>query len=246
LVDRDSADGLRESTIQNLGRSCTVDQIIRRLKPRLSFLRFYSFSISSPQEYVNLDADKLVALQVSQLEKEKKELSERLRVIHRRMDHTERSYRKEELPLLKADYERQKATDLHTEKEARKTLLAVSKEKHQNDLILKERLKRIQPDYKELRKVLEGKRKEEFEGREKAALKKIEEEKEKRRNEFRQKKELERKKAEEAEKIRIEEEEMAKLREEGEFFEIWMGVYSFPFCSWMISDWLISLSTSLT
>jgi translation initiation factor 3 subunit A len=59
-----------------------------------------------------MDTNKLVQMQVEQVEKEKKELAERLRVIHRRMDHVEMVYRREEAPLLSADYEQQKEEDL--------------------------------------------------------------------------------------------------------------------------------------
>ena len=47
-------------------------------------------------------------IQVAQLEKEKKEVNERLRVVAKRIDHLERAYRKDERPLLSIDYERQR------------------------------------------------------------------------------------------------------------------------------------------
>ena len=50
-------------------------------------------------------------LQVEQLEKEKKELNEKMRVLSKRLDHVERAYRKEERPLLAKDYELQQAND---------------------------------------------------------------------------------------------------------------------------------------
>ncbi|CAG8443455.1 11457_t:CDS:2 [Ambispora leptoticha] len=64
-----------------------------------------------PEDLENLDTDRLVQLQVEQLEKEKKELNERLRATAKRMDHLERAYRKEEIPLLEKDYERQRKAD---------------------------------------------------------------------------------------------------------------------------------------
>ncbi len=88
----------------------------------------------SEEELANMDTNKLVQMQVEQIEKEKKELAERLRLIHRKMDHLERANRREEAPLLSADYERQKEEDLKYHKAARITLLQTSKEKHAADL----------------------------------------------------------------------------------------------------------------
>ena len=43
-----------------------------------------------------LDSAKLVAMQVEQLAKEKKEMDERLRIVGKRVDYLERAMRKEE------------------------------------------------------------------------------------------------------------------------------------------------------
>jgi translation initiation factor 3 subunit A len=170
----------------------------------------------SEEEYATLDTEKLVQLQVEQIEKEKKELAERLRVIHRRMDHLERAYRREETPLIAADYERQKEEDKAYHSAARTTLIETTKAKHAADLELKKRLQRIMPDYIELRKVIEGKRKEEMEARKRRADEQIEEEKQKRREQaYRDKAEAERA-AEEERQRAAEEAERAKLREEEE------------------------------
>jgi translation initiation factor 3 subunit A len=47
-----------------------------------------------------LDTESIIGLQVAQLEKEKKEVAERLRIVAKRVDHIERANRKEERPLL--------------------------------------------------------------------------------------------------------------------------------------------------
>ena len=170
----------------------------------------------SEEELANLDTNKLVQMQVEQIEKEKKELGERLRIIHRRMDHLERAYRREEIPLLEADYERQKAEDLAYHKTARVTLLETSKAKHAADLELKKRLSRVLPDYTDLRKVIEEKRKVEFEDRRQKAREQIEREKEKRRVQVREQREAEARAAEEEAQRRAEEEELARLQAERE------------------------------
>lgn len=168
------------------------------------------------QEYANLDTDKLVQLQVEQIEKEKRDLNERLRIIHRRMDHLERAYRREERPLLEQDYEQQKAEDLAYHTAARETLLRSSREKHESDLELKGRLQRILPDYQELRKVIEDKRRVEFEERRSNARAQIEKEKQKRRAQILEAREDRRRAEEEEARQRKEQEEMDRLRAEGE------------------------------
>ena len=49
----------------------------------------------SSQELGELNRDNLVKLQVQQIEKEKKDQNERLRIIAKRLDHLERAFRKE-------------------------------------------------------------------------------------------------------------------------------------------------------
>ncbi|KAF8151510.1 hypothetical protein B0H34DRAFT_727963 [Crassisporium funariophilum] len=126
------------------------------------------------------DTEGLITIQVAQLEKEKKEISERLRIISKRIDHTERAYRKEENHLLSEDYEVQQATDRETFEIIQKTRLESAKREHQEDLSTKARLSRMLGDYHERRQVIIAKKGEEFAKRKDMAQKKIQEEKEKR------------------------------------------------------------------
>ncbi|PKK69802.1 hypothetical protein RhiirC2_487582 [Rhizophagus irregularis] len=126
------------------------------------------------EDLENLDTDSLVQLQVAQLEKEKRELNERLRATAKRMDHLERAYRKEEIPLLEKDYERQMKADKAYHEAARKLQLEMSATKHIEDLKVKARLMRILPDYQKHRNEIESKRSEEFEQRRSTAQAKIE------------------------------------------------------------------------
>ncbi|GBC01159.1 hypothetical protein RclHR1_04090010 [Rhizophagus clarus] len=168
------------------------------------------------EDLENLDTDSLVQLQVAQLEKEKRELNERLRATAKRMDHLERAYRKEEISLLEKDYERQRKADKAYHETARKLQLEMAADKHAEDLKVKARLMRILPDYQKYRKEIESKRFEEFEQRRRAAQDKIEEEKERRRQLYRTKKEEEsrRKEAEEEAKRKAAEEELRQKEEE--------------------------------
>jgi translation initiation factor 3 subunit A len=122
------------------------------------------------------------------------------------MDHLEMVYRREETPLLSADYERQKEEGLKYHKAARITLLQTSKEKHMADFEIKKRLRKILPDYRELRIIIEDKRRGEFENRRNKAKEQIAL-KEKRRQQILEQRKREREATEEAERLRLEEEE---------------------------------------
>lgn len=156
----------------------------------------------------SIDTEGLITIQVAQLEKEKKELSERLRIIAKRIDHTERAYRKEEQPLIAQDYERQQATDKETVEAIQRARLEAAGKAHQDDLATKARLSRMMGDYQSRRQEIIAKKGEEFARKKEAAKVKIEEEKKKRRNAVA--------KAREEERRRVEREEKEKAEKEAE------------------------------
>ncbi|RUS28724.1 hypothetical protein BC938DRAFT_481529 [Jimgerdemannia flammicorona] len=171
----------------------------------------------NPAELANADTQTLVKLQVEQIEKEKKELNDRLKAIAKRMDHIERAFRQEEIPLLEKDYERQRKADRAYHEAARKAQLEAAVVKHAEDLKIKSRMVRIMPDYLQYRKEIEAKRHEEFEARRKAAQAKIDEEKQRRLDAYRSKKERERQEREAAETAsRQREEDERRIQEEQE------------------------------
>ena len=157
-------------------------------------------------------------MQVQQLEKEKKELAERLRIIAKRIDHTERAYRKEERPLLEADYEIQKQNDYAAYLALRELKKAETLKHHTEGLKSKERLSRIVKDgtYDEWRKIFEKKRGDEYEKKRTDAIRKMEEEKAKRKAKVLKQREEERRRLEELEREKREREEEERRKEEGE------------------------------
>lgn len=161
----------------------------------------------SEEEFASLDTEKLVQLQVEQIEKEKKELNDRLRTVQRRMDHIERAYRREERPLLAADYERQMAMDRDNHKLAHEARVAAARERHQTDLAMKATLASVMPDYDMLRAKVLDKRRAAFKERRAEADRLIEQEKEQRRARIVRERE-------EAVRRAKEEEELARKREE--------------------------------
>ncbi|KAI0357130.1 hypothetical protein OH77DRAFT_134976 [Trametes cingulata] len=163
----------------------------------------------------SLSTDNLMRLQVEQLEKEKKELNERMRVLAKRLDHIERAYRKEERPLLAKDYEQQQANDRAVFEETQKARMDAHRAAFQHDIETKHRLTRMLDDYNKLKQSIQSRRGEEFARRKELAQKKMEEEKAKRRAAVLKAREEERLRREEEERIKREkEEEEARLEAE--------------------------------
>ncbi len=119
-------------------------------------------------------------MQVAQLEKEKREMNERLRIIAKRIDHVERAYRKEERPLLAQDYEEQQQLDRETHNVVQVQRKEAAKTTHQEGLETKGRLKRMLSDYNGWKETLIAKKGEAYQKKMEAATKKIEQEKAKR------------------------------------------------------------------
>jgi translation initiation factor 3 subunit A len=154
-------------------------------------------------------------LQVEQLEKEKRERESRLRVIAKRIDHTERAYRQEERPLLARDYELQQASDRATFEQIQKGRVDTARLAHKRDLETKKRLSRILPEFEARKAVILEKRSAEYERKKAAARAKIEEEKAKRRAAVLKAREEERLHQEAAERAHREAEELERKNKEG-------------------------------
>lgn len=154
-------------------------------------------------------------LQVEQLEKEKKERESRLRVIAKRIDHTERAYRQEERPLLAKDYELQQASDRSTFEQIQKDRIDAARLAHKRDLETKKRLSRILPEFEARKAIILEKRSAEYARKQAVAQAKIEEEKAKRCAVLLKAREEERSRQEAAERARREAEELERKKEEG-------------------------------
>ncbi|KAJ6452266.1 hypothetical protein C8R45DRAFT_916283 [Mycena sanguinolenta] len=162
------------------------------------------------QSIAALDTEGLITMQVAQLEKEKKEMNERLRIVAKRIDHIERANRKEERPLLVVDYERQQAADREAFTAIQSAHQNGARLAHQQDLETKKRLSRMIPQYEARRAVIIAKKGEEYAKKKDAASRKIEQEKANRKKQILAKREEERRAIEEAkrkEQERLEEEE---------------------------------------
>ncbi|ODQ65606.1 hypothetical protein NADFUDRAFT_82631 [Nadsonia fulvescens var. elongata DSM 6958] len=128
----------------------------------------------------DMDTNRLRTMQVEQLEKESKDKSERLRITGRRLDHIERALRREEVPLVEADYEIQKVSDAERYNFRTKALIESSKREFAERKLLVSRFQRITPFYQDFYAEIAGKRKELFDTKRKEAIAKLERAKEER------------------------------------------------------------------
>lgn len=180
-----------------------------------------------------LSKDRLMRLQVEQLEKEKKDLHERLRIAAKRIDHIERAYRKEERPLLAQDYAEQQAADRATFEALQKARTENSLAAHNHALASKKRLRQMQDDFRAHREQLLTARAEEYQRRKATGEKMMKEEKDARRQAFAEQKEAERKQQEEA--------EAAARKAEEERLRVEAGACLIFFLFW---GWDVELSAS--
>lgn len=137
----------------------------------------------------DLDSNQLRMMKLQQLEKEKREMADRLRLTGKRIDHLERAYRREEVKILPRDWARQQAEDLAAYEATKKSTLEASKIQHEEAVALKQRLGRLVGTYEKFRDDIKNQRSQEFEKRRKAAEKELQNAMDKRREEVRRQKE---------------------------------------------------------
>lgn len=169
----------------------------------------------------NLDADKLRDMQIEQLNKDKKDLEIKMKALSKKVDHTERAFRKYELQYLQKDVDAQKERNIKDYEELKQAKINKAKAKHEKALQLKKRLVRIVPAYSDLKSAIDAKNKEKLAAIRKEAAEKLEAAKSERYEEIkhqrieqlREQKEREREEAEIRERKRKQEEDLAQLKE---------------------------------
>ncbi|KAI9893564.1 MAG: eukaryotic translation initiation factor 3 subunit A [Vezdaea aestivalis] len=164
------------------------------------------------KDLADLNTSDIRAIKLSQLEKEKNVLNDKLRITGKRIDHLERAFRREEAKHLPKDYEAQKQGDRKLYDLETEQILKESKAKHTEDLSLKRRLGRLLSVYESFRDDIHERRHEEFAARKKTAEKELDKQMKQRRTQFREQKARE--KREREEQIRAEKEEEERLEQE--------------------------------
>jgi len=163
----------------------------------------------------SLDASTVRAMKLAQLEREKNDVNEKLRITAKRIDHLERAYRKEEVKKLAEDYEEQKQRDWEAYEVVKEETLKVAEQKHKESVELKKRLGRIVEFYVPYRANLEERRRDVFAARRRDAERELDKQIALRHKEFRERKLRERREREEEERqLREAEEKAAREKEE--------------------------------
>ncbi|KAJ1680109.1 eukaryotic translation initiation factor 3 subunit A [Spiromyces aspiralis] len=109
----------------------------------------------SSEDLENLDTTRLMEMQMEELEKERQRANARLKAVARKIDHTERAYRKEEIPLLEQDYLRQKEQDRASHEAEQKERLRIHRENYEQSMYHKKRMQRMLPDFEAAKQAIE-------------------------------------------------------------------------------------------
>uniref|UniRef100_A0AAQ6A5N8 Eukaryotic translation initiation factor 3 subunit A n=1 Tax=Amphiprion ocellaris TaxID=80972 RepID=A0AAQ6A5N8_AMPOC len=199
----------------------TVRERLEQIKKtELGAKAFKDIDIEDLEE---LDPDFIMAKQVEQLEKEKKELQERLKNQEKKIDYFERAKRLEEIPLIKKAYEEQRIKDMELwelQEEERISNMKVEREKA---LEHKKRMSRMMEDKENFLSKITAARSFIYEEKLKAFQERLVEERKKRLEERKRQRKEDRRNAyyrqKEEEAQRIHEEQLKKEREERERLE---------------------------
>ncbi|XP_039995568.1 eukaryotic translation initiation factor 3 subunit A [Xiphias gladius] len=199
----------------------TVRERLEQIKKtELGAKAFKDIDIEDLEE---LDPDFIMAKQVEQLEKEKKELQERLKNQEKKIDYFERAKRLEEIPLIKKAYEEQRIKDMELwelQEEERISNMKVEREKA---LEHKKRMSRMMEDKENFLSKITAARSFIYEEKLKAFEERLVEERKKRLEERKRQRKEDRRNAfyrqKEEEAQRIHEEQLKKEREERERLE---------------------------
>ncbi|KAI1082318.1 eukaryotic translation initiation factor 3 subunit A [Whalleya microplaca] len=188
------------------------------LKKQIADLKIGPNALDIDLENIDdLDSSRLRAMKLAQLEREKNDINERLRVTGKRLDHLERAFRKEEAKKLPDDEAKQRERDLAAYETMKAETLKEAKEKHKESVELKHRLSRLMPYYESFRKSLHDRRRDEFEKRQRDAERELDKQITARKKEYRDRKLREKREREEKERALREAEERAeKDRQEQE------------------------------
>ncbi|RMJ06516.1 Eukaryotic translation initiation factor 3 subunit A [Fusarium kuroshium] len=163
----------------------------------------------------NLDSNRLRAMKLAQLEREKNDVNERLRITGKRLDHLERAFRKEEAKKLHEDHAKQIEQDRAIYEKVKAQTLKDAEQKHKESVELKHRLSRLVPQYESFRDSLHERRRDEFEKRRRDAERELEKQISIRKKEVRDRRLREKREHEEKEReLREAEEKAAREKEE--------------------------------
>lgn len=151
---------------------------------------------------------------VEQIEKDKKELASKLKTVNKRLDHTERAIRREEIPLLQEDYKIQQIKDRANFEKLQTELLEGLRAKHTSEVEIKKKLETMLPDFLSFKEAIANKRGHDYQRAEEEARVKIEKAKAERKQQVVAEMKAAKVRAREEERLRVEQEESDRLQKE--------------------------------
>lgn len=114
------------------------------------------------EDLVKMDVDDIMAKQVEQLEKEKKDLQERLRNQEKKIDHMARARRMKELPYLEKQYEEERVVAREFWENQEKQRIEKLKQEHELEINTRDRMRRMKKDVHEFLTQLKDRRKKQY------------------------------------------------------------------------------------
>uniref|UniRef100_A0AAY4EX44 Eukaryotic translation initiation factor 3 subunit A n=1 Tax=Denticeps clupeoides TaxID=299321 RepID=A0AAY4EX44_9TELE len=199
----------------------TVRERLEQIKKtELGAKAFKDIDIEDLEE---LDPDFIMAKQVEQLEKEKKELQERLKNQEKKIDYFERAKRLEEIPLIKKAYEEQRVKDMELWEQQEEERISNMQVEREKALEHKQRMSRMMEDKENFVSKIKAARSFIYEEKLKMFQERMVEERKKRLEDRKRQRKEDRKNTyylqKEEEEQRIHEEQLKKEREERERVE---------------------------
>ncbi|KAA1074380.1 eukaryotic translation initiation factor 3 subunit A [Puccinia graminis f. sp. tritici] len=159
-----------------------------------------------------VDTNTIIQMGVEQIEKEKKELAAKMKTVNKRLDHTERAMRREEIPLLAEDYKLQQIRDETNMKKLQEELVEGLQTKHANEVTIKHKLQKMMPDFLKFKERIANQRGHDYKKAKEESLIKIEQAKIERRAQVVKERKLAKAKAAEELKMKEEEERLEEER----------------------------------
>nr|A7SK48.2 RecName: Full=Eukaryotic translation initiation factor 3 subunit A; Short=eIF3a; AltName: Full=Eukaryotic translation initiation factor 3 subunit 10 [Nematostella vectensis] len=209
----------RRQELQDIEKRQAMDKIAALKKTTVGAKALKDLS---PEEIDNMNADDIIAKQVEQLDKEKRELQTKLKTQEKKVDYFARAMRMEEIPLLNKQYEEHLVADREFWENQEEERVRKAIEEHEKLVETSARLQRMIPDKDAFINTLRESRTEEYQAKFQAFQAKLEQVR-KERLEVRRKRRIkdrkERKKIEMEEAKKREQEEKERKKEEKERIE---------------------------
>lgn len=140
-----------------------------------------------PEEAKTMDLEKFKKITVELVSRNRKDLDDRMNSIFKKIDYTERAYRKLQIPIWERDAERQQERDLENYNNVKNMFMDKVKKEYEEGLALHKRLVNIYPSYEFFKQKIYASKKAQLQSKKAEFAAKLKEEKDLRIKQVRQK-----------------------------------------------------------